>query len=221
MNHDAGMNKLHDRRTEEKERRREEIVQAADDLAFEKGWDNVTVDGVAKRARLSRALVYLYFKDKSDLHAALWERACDTLYQRFQQAVDRHPKGYQKLVAIGMAYVAFAQEMPHYFEAVSRFEACPPTADDAAEGAQRAIARHRRVHELMVATIEYAKMDGSVRADAGDANLIAVTLWGFTHGIIQIVATKGQQLAHEGICQSALIEHAFSMVERSLSSGSG
>lgn len=204
------------RKSEEKERRRAEIVQAAEELAFEKGWDNVTVDGVAKRARLSRALVYLYFKDKSDLHAALWERACDTLYLRFRDAAERHAQGYQKLVAIGLAYVAFAQELPHYFEAVSRFEAKPST-EDTAEGEQRALARHRRVHELMVETIEYGKRDGTVRSDAGDSSLIAVTLWAFTHGIIQIVATKGPQLVDEGICQSALIEHAFSMVERSLS----
>lgn len=204
------------RRSEDKERRRAEIVQAAEELAFEKGWDNVTVDGVAKRAHLSRALVYLYFKDKSDLHAALWERACDTLYQRFRDATERHAQGYQKLVAIGLAYVAFAQELPHYFEAVSRFEAKPAT-DGSAEGEQRALARNRKVHELMVETIEFAKRDGTVRNDAGDSNLIAVSLWAFTHGIIQIVATKGPQLAGEGICQSALIEQAFSLMERSLS----
>lgn len=71
----------------------------------------------------------------------------------------------------------------------------------------------------MVETIEFAKRDGTVRSDAGDSNLIAVTLWAFTHGVIQIVATKGPQLVDEGICQSVLIEHAFSMVERSLSPG--
>lgn len=205
-----------DRRLEEKERRRAEIVQAADDLAHEKGWDNVTVDGVARRARLSRALVYLYFKDKSDLHAALWERACDDLCLRFQQAVERHKQGYQKLEAIGHAYVAFAQEMPHYFEAVSRFEARVPNTDEEANSEQRALTRQRKVHQLMVDAIEFGMRDGSVRSDAGDAHLIAVTLWGFTHGIIQIVTTKGKQLAHEGLCQSDLIKQAFKMVERSL-----
>lgn len=210
------MNTSNDRRTEDKERRRAEIVRAAEDLAFEKGWDKVTVEGVAKRARLSRALVYLYFKDKSELHAAIWERACEALCQRFGEAAARHSRGYEKLKAIGLAYVAFSQEMPHYFEALSRFEA-KPLAGEPVEGEQRAQARYRRVHELMVETIEFAKRDGSLRSDAGDANLIAVSLWAFTHGIIQIVATKGQQLANDGVSQSALIEHAFAMVERSLS----
>ena len=210
------MSKLVERRLEEKERRRAEIVQAAEDLAFERGWDNVTVEGVAKRARLSRALVYLYFKDKSDLHAALWERACATLYERFRQAVERHQRGYEKLEAIGHAYVAFAQEMPHYFEAMSRFESRTPETSDAESSELRALLKHRRVHDLMVETIKFGFEDGSVRRDAGDPHLIAVSLWGFTHGIIQIATTKANELAREGISQSGLVKQAFALVENAL-----
>src|SRR5690606_13062826 len=73
-----------DRRQEEKDRRRAEIIDAAQDLYRELGWDAVTMDGVAKRARLSRALIYVYFKDKRDLHFAITVRALDVLRQRFE-----------------------------------------------------------------------------------------------------------------------------------------
>lgn len=209
------MNDLRDRRSEEKERRRNEIVQAADDLAREKGWDDVTVEGVAKRARLSRALVYLYFKDKGELHAAIWERACDALYEYFLQAVQAQHDAHQKLMVLGNAYVSFAREMPHYFEAVSRFEA-KTTSEDTVQGEARAIARQQRVHQLIVDTIDLAKREGALREDVGDSNLIAVSLWAFTHGIIQIVATKGPQLDQEGIAVPALISHAFGMLEYAL-----
>ena len=63
------------RREEEKERRRTEIVDAAERLYAEVGWDEVTMDNVAKRARLSRALIYVYFHDKSDLLHAIAERS--------------------------------------------------------------------------------------------------------------------------------------------------
>ena len=65
------MSYIAERRQEEKDRRRIEIVEAAEDLYRELGWDAVTMDSVAKRARLSRALVYVYFKDKRDLHFAI------------------------------------------------------------------------------------------------------------------------------------------------------
>jgi len=63
------------RREEEKERRRAEILDAAEVLYAKKGWDALTVDQVARSARLSRALVYVYFRDKEDLLFAIGERA--------------------------------------------------------------------------------------------------------------------------------------------------
>jgi len=52
----ASMSYLAERREEEKERRRLEIIEAAESLYAEKGWDAVTMDQVARQARLSRAL---------------------------------------------------------------------------------------------------------------------------------------------------------------------
>ena len=43
------------RREQEKERRRAEILDAAEALYAKKGWDALTVDQVARSARLSRA----------------------------------------------------------------------------------------------------------------------------------------------------------------------
>src|SRR4030095_9359120 len=108
------------RRQEEKDRRRIEIVEAAEDLYRELGWDAVTMDSVAKRARLSRALVYVYFKDKRDLHFAICMRAMDALRSRFEQAGSRARTGLEKIESIGRAYMAYAQEFPHYFDACAR-----------------------------------------------------------------------------------------------------
>ena len=73
------MTYIAERRQEERDRRRAEIVDAADALYAEAGWDVMTMDQVARRARLSRALVYVYFNDKADLHLALVERALEIL----------------------------------------------------------------------------------------------------------------------------------------------
>ena len=72
------MSYIAERRQEEKERRRAEILDAAEAVCAEVGWDDMTMDQVARKARLSRALLYVYFKDKQDLLFGLCERAlCD------------------------------------------------------------------------------------------------------------------------------------------------
>ena len=61
------MSYLAERRLEEKERRRLEILEAAVEVAGVVGFEAMTMEQVARKARLSRALVYVYFKDKHDL----------------------------------------------------------------------------------------------------------------------------------------------------------
>jgi len=117
------MSYLAERRGEEKERRRLEIIEAAEALYAEKGWDAVTMDQVARTARLSRALLYVYFKDKEDLLFALTSRALEELRRRFEQAVEGHTLGLDQISAMGRAYVLFQQEKPFQFDACSRYHA--------------------------------------------------------------------------------------------------
>lgn len=204
------------RRLEEKERRRSEIVQAAAELAWRQGWDAVTMDGVARHARLSRALVYLYFKDKNALHAALCEQAGAILHQRFREAISRHTHGFAQCEAVGRAYVAFATEMPHYFEAMSRFEARTPETDDPHSADLRVLKGGERIKTLMEEAIERGIADGSIRTDVGDPRVVSIALWGMTHGIIQIAATKAAQIARRGVSTHELVDHAFLMLRRAL-----
>jgi AcrR family transcriptional regulator len=208
------MNSIAQRRFEDRERRRTEIVDAADALARERGWDDVTVDGVAKRARLSRALVYLYFKDKTDLHAALCERATADLCRRFNEAISGC-EGDCRFEAIGRAYVNFAAEMPHYFESLSRFEATSAEQLED-ETSRKAFARQHQVHQLMIDVLRDGQRSGAVRADCGDLAQTAVALWAFTHGLILISSRKRRHLDELGVGHEALLEQAFTMLRRTI-----
>src|SRR5512137_1414718 len=117
------MSYLSERRQEEKDRRRAEILDAAEALYAETGWDAITMDQVARRARLSRALLYVYFTDKSDLHMALVERSLEALHDRFVAAQKGRLDGIAEVEAIGRAYLAFSVETPHYFDACARYQA--------------------------------------------------------------------------------------------------
>ena len=115
------MNYIAERRLEEKDRRRNEILDAAESVAAIDGIDALTMDQVARKARISRALLYVYFNDKADLHFGLCERALALLLTRFEQAIARHGNGLEHIIAMGRAYVAFAAEFPVHFEALARW----------------------------------------------------------------------------------------------------
>jgi AcrR family transcriptional regulator len=203
------MNYIAERRLEEKDRRRNEILDAAESVAAVDGIDALTMDQVARKARISRALLYVYFNDKADLHFGLCERALALLQERFVQASARHGNGLEHIVAMGRAYVAFAAEFPVHFEALARFQAHEVTAPAATGNVADCFAAGERVHQIMFAAIEAGQRDGSIAATAGAPAAIAMTLWGFMHGIIQIVATKAGLLGKYGLSSKALVDQAL------------
>ena len=56
--------------------------------------------------------------------------------------------------------------------------------------------------------------DGSVRADIGDPRMFAMTLWAFTHGIIQLATIKGGDFARHGIAINDFTNNAFVLLRR-------
>jgi len=205
------MSYITERRGEEKERRRAEILDAAEALYAKKGWDALTVDQVARSARLSRALVYVYFRDKEELLFAIGERAMRLLRDRFIEAAAGHAPGMDKVEAIGRAYMGYAYEFPHYFDFCTRFQAHSVPIDPGShEGACRAAGDE--AIGVVVQAIEAGIRDGSIRSDIGQPVLFATTLWAFTHGIIQLAMAKGSDLARFGIAIPEFSNYAFGLL---------
>jgi len=205
------MSYIAERRGEEKERRRAEILDAAEALYAEKGWDALTVDQVARSARLSRALVYVYFRDKDELLFAIGERAMTLVRDRFAAAAAQHELGLDKVEAIGRAYMAYAYEFPHYFDFCTRFQAHSVAVDPGShEGACRAAGDETIgvVVQAIVAGID----DGSIRPDIGEPILLATSLWAFTHGIIQLATAKGTDLARFGVAIPEFSNYALGLI---------
>lgn len=214
LDHPA-MSESTSRQQDEKDRRRDEILDAAERVLREQGFDAAKMQDIATRARVSRALVYLYFKDKAELHFAIGLRALELLRARFQQARARHKTGLDQLRAIGHAYLVFAQEFPVYFQAISRFEGHQATPDE--EGAQkRMMMAGRLVHAELITALMIGQQDGTIRKDIDAHIQVAITLWGFTHGVAQLLMTKASVLEYEGISMVDFVNDAMEMAIRAV-----
>jgi AcrR family transcriptional regulator len=201
------------RRQEEKDRRRSEILDAAAASAAEEGFESITMDNVARRARVSRALIYVYFQDKHALHMALCERAMELLLERFAVATRDAPNGLARLEAMGRTYVRYARELPVYFQALAHLEARNP------EEVQhlRCIELGNVCHANMTRALRDGIADGSIRSDLGSADAVAVALWGFMHGVIHIANTKAALLSLRNTDALQLYDEAVVLTRRALS----
>jgi len=207
-----------ERRQEEKEQRRQDILDAAESVFTRKGIDKATMGDVAKEARLSRGLIYFYFKNKSDLELAISFRAIQMLSNSFEQAAAQQNKGLAKIKAIGQAYVHFFKTQPFYFDQLARHEARDVVTGERSENKTAYIQGGKRLLEILAGAIQTGIDDESIRSDVGDSMLTAVTLWAFTHGTLQVAVKKGPSLEdnlHIGLEDQ--IKHSFDLIHHALS----
>jgi hypothetical protein len=110
--------------------------------------------------------------------------------------------------------------LPHYFDACARYQAhaCGEVCNDKAVPPNEAacMGAGHRVHETLVESLNRGVADGSIRGNLGNPYVTALSLWAFTHGVIQIASSKGGQIEHEGVPVQQFIDHAFSLIIGSL-----
>ena len=79
------------RREKHHEETRMAFLQAALNLILEKGYDDVTVADIVKRADYGRSTFYLYFKDKEDLVWEILQHHARVLDEQILDAVSHLP----------------------------------------------------------------------------------------------------------------------------------
>jgi AcrR family transcriptional regulator len=90
--------------------RRAAILDAALDAFAERGYHETSLDAVAERAGISKALIYEHFSSKRELHGALLETYVGELLGRVMEATGRAEPGEQRLRTGADAFLRFVEE---------------------------------------------------------------------------------------------------------------
>ncbi len=92
------------------EDRRVAILEAARGAFAEGGYHRTSLDAVAERAGVSKALLYEHFDSKRELHAAMLELHVRELVERIRAAVESAEPGERRMRAGLEAFFTFLEE---------------------------------------------------------------------------------------------------------------
>lgn len=128
-----------ERRKREKEQRKTEILDAAERLFFSRSYDDVPMDEIAREVELNKATIYLYFKNKESLFAAIVLRGVEILRRNYAACMEKEVPGIVRVALMGQAYYEFSQEHPDYLRAIhfygsERFSGENPYTAEVGEG---------------------------------------------------------------------------------------
>lgn len=78
---------IYERKQREKKQRRQEIINAARKVFSNKGFNTATMEEIALEAELSPGTLYLYFKNKEELHTVLSIEILEHLSDEIQKVI--------------------------------------------------------------------------------------------------------------------------------------
>ncbi|HMK46961.1 MAG TPA: TetR/AcrR family transcriptional regulator [Methanocella sp.] len=118
----------------EKEQRRNDIIDAAEKLFFSRGFDNVSMDDIAKAISLNKATLYRYFMSKEALFFTVVLRGIRINYEMLKYAKNSGT-GMDRLLAIGSVNCDFFKQYPDYHRLITyfssgRFDLCKLVRSD-------------------------------------------------------------------------------------------
>jgi len=102
-----------------KEKKKRAILDAAEKIVAEKGMAGMTIGEVAALADVATGTIYLYFKNKGSLLAAVNARLNREVNIYMKKKMDLCEAGLEKLVAMGQATVEFFMSNPQKWKAVT------------------------------------------------------------------------------------------------------
>jgi TetR/AcrR family transcriptional regulator len=160
---------------------------------FSKGWQGATMDDVADAAELSKATLYLYFKSRDELYAAILLRGNEILHRAFEEAVASKTTGLEQTEAIGRAYMRFHDEHRDYYDAMLYFDAKGFDTCDDCEYEQKCDEFRDRIMGLVAQAVANGVADGTLRPDL-DPLETAVLLWAQSSGVLSALSASGEKI---------------------------
>jgi AcrR family transcriptional regulator len=175
-----------ERKAREKEQRRNNIIDAAEEVIFAKGLDQATMEEIAEEAELSKGTLYLYFKNKNDLYMAITQRGSDMLNRRFAKVFTGEHTGIELIQLMGETYLDFVRENPDYFNAFTYYESLKDAEElENSEMAQTCENNMKEAMQYMIRCLQIGMQDGTID-DSYDPKELAILIWASTRGITNI-----------------------------------
>jgi len=202
------------RREREKQKRRNDIIKAAEKVFFAKGYDRVTMDEIAQEAEVNKALLYYYFKNKEGLFFAVNLYGVRILHNMYIKCSNLNINGYDKVKAMIQALYGFSKEHPDYFRiycytGTERFQ----LSDN--EDAVELVDLRTGMWRLMVEAIITGIQDGTIRKDL-DPVEISIYLNTLAINALNLEFTSQMVLEARKISQDKFLEDLSRFLEPAL-----
>ena len=211
-----------DRKAWEQQQRSNRIIDKAQAVFFEKGYEKTTLPAIADAAGYNKRTLYLYFKDKEDIFLAVALRGLIQLRNELAEAINRTDSTGGDLRRLARAFFDFSVGNPEFLDLIMTYESrhfvyhdhsTPSDPRNFREQCQHASAD---MAALVAQAIEKEMGAGTIRKELTPRQLMLL-LWGQVFGVMKIFRMRRRHFEEAfGIRREELFDYFVAMVERAL-----
>ncbi len=216
-----------DRKAWEKQQRENRIIDMAEPVFFEKGYDATTIIEIAQASGYNKRSLYLYFKDKEEIFLAVVLKGLIRLYTSLEQVAQS-----ADIRDLGQAFFDFALTHPDYLKLIMVYEAntCVYSPlkkantisfdDERAGYREKCQAETDKLASLMTKILTRAIKEKRINTNLTPEQLMLI-LWGQVFGIVQIILMRMDAFEETyGVTYQALFDSFMDMTMTALGSKS-
>ena len=172
------------KRLAKKEEKHRLILETAERLIKEKGLNSINMDELAISTNLAKGTLYLYFKSREEIIAALALKARILLLKAFEKAVAKSDDAVEQLKLVILANYHFLKKNALYYELVSFYEI---NERDTETEEMRMVSG--KIIVLIISIIERGQREGRIDEKI-NPSVLSFSMWGMTVGVMQLLEVK-------------------------------
>jgi len=182
------------RRERERKIHVSEIIQAAENLFRQQGYENTSMDDIARASQFTKRTLYQYFASKDDLYFAVLQKGMAKFHSYLAIDMEQTLSGYERVRQIMLACFRFYQDYPEFFKLLNYIGYARQNLTGAEEDRQSFFVVNNALFQGMAALIASGQMDGSIPADM-DAEKTSMSLLFVMTGFFNQLSGTGKNFS--------------------------
>ena len=164
------------KREQQKQQRRQSIIDIAKDLFLEQGVQKIQMQDVANAADIGIATLFRYFPKKEYLMIAATNAITEEMATSVGQIIEQNCTAYEKIEQILDYYMNITKDPQHrlakYFESFDLYE---KIAEESPKQYTEYLSARNKLADILLILAEQGKQDASLRSDV-DLDLFIMTM---------------------------------------------
>ena len=194
---------LEERRKRERENRKIAILKAARKLFFEKGFRQVTVENIARKAEFSKGSIYLYFNSKEEIYSQILLNDIDKFHDRVADILQGPSSASEALIRVAEIYVDFFLNDRELFRILMNFMLHNNDMNLPEDINNHIIKTTNRTISIIEQVFKYGIEKGEFPPDI-NLRMNRNAIWGLLNGIISLHLFTGKESGRTEVIHSTI-----------------